>query len=381
MSGRAETAGRRGAGMRLLVRLPNWVGDVVMASAALRVLRRTFTHARISVLAKPHLLPIVRGSGWYDEEIALTEGEGPFGLGRRLRARRFTHALLFTHSWSSAIAAFWARIPVRIGHANDGRAWLLTDALPLERSGRIHPVPALEAYLALCRSLGCRVNEDAHRIALPVGTEARTRARDWFEARGLGDATGSRAPIAMNVGAGFGPSKHWPAVRWARVADHFARRGRAVLVYGGPGDVDDVESVVYAAAHERVLPVLGVGLDELAAHMERVALLISTDSGGRHFGPAVGTPTIVLMGPNHPELSECRGNLEHYVVLLRRPPCWPCHLRTCPIDHRCMREITSAEVIAAAERWLAGRHPFDGATPWITPPGREHALFRGACCG
>ncbi|RME72368.1 MAG: lipopolysaccharide heptosyltransferase II [Planctomycetota bacterium] len=377
---RALAAGARRpmSRMRLLVRIPNWVGDVVMASAALRTLRRRLPEAHITLWGKPALLAILRDTPWYDEQLVWPEA-GAIAAARAVRGRGYTHALLLTHSWSSAIAAWLGGIPQRIGHRNDGRELLLTRALPLERRGRIRPVSAVLAYLALCEAMGCRVERSDRAIELPVTEQARARTRAWDAERGLLEGP---APVVCNVGAGFGRAKQWPAERWAALADRLVAGGRRVVVYGGPKDRAAVEAVLAAsraAARGAVVAGLGVPIGDLAAHMARAALAITTDSGGRHFPVAVGTPTIVLMGPNHPELSESPGNLEHYVVLLTRPPCWPCHLRECPIDHRCMREIETETVARFAEGWLAGRRPFGHAAPWRTPPGREHRLFRGAC--
>jgi heptosyltransferase-2 len=363
--------------VRLLVRIPNWFGDVVMATAALRTLRRGLPSAHISLVGKSHLVPILEGSGWHDETIVLPAGAGPIAFGRSLRGRGFSHAILLTHSWSSAIMAWAARVPVRIGHANEGRGVLLTHAAPLRRTGRIRPEPAPEAYLRLCRLAGCETAEEDLRVELPVDAAAAERAGAWLAERGVGP---DEAPVAMNVGAGFGVAKQWPAERWARVADRVTATGRPVVVYGGPKDEAAVEAVLAASRGGRVLRGLGVPITDLAAHMRRAALLISTDSGGRHFGVAVGTPTIVLMGPNHPNLTECDANADGYVVVLTRPACWPCHLRVCPIDHRCMVDIDAERIARMALGWIDGAHPFGGARPWRTPPGAEHEHFAGACC-
>ncbi|HVY62680.1 MAG TPA: hypothetical protein VHF22_13560, partial [Planctomycetota bacterium] len=69
---------------------------------------------------------------------------------------------------------------------------------------------------------------------------------------------------------------------------------------------------------------------------------------------------------------------ENYAVILEKVECWPCHLRDCPIDHRCMTRIAPARVIAAAEDFLAGRRPFGGARPWVTPAGSEGARWAPA---
>jgi heptosyltransferase-2 len=86
----------------------------------------------------------------------------------------------------------------------------------------------------------------------------------------------------------------------------------------------------------------------------RVDLLVTTDSGPRHFAAALGTPVVTLFGPTHIAWTETY--FEKAVHLQQTVPCGPCQLRACPLDHRCMKELTPAEVFAAAERLLT-RYP------------------------
>lgn len=358
--------------MRIVVRLPNWLGDLVMATPALRAVRARFAAAHVAVLGKPHALRLLEGAPWFDEAIALTDGPLRTGLG--LRGRGFTHAVLLPSSWSSAIAARVAGIPERLGYAEDGRGLLLTRALRAPVFGRLRPIPKVDHYLRLVALLGCDADESGRHLELPERPDSRARAEAWLAAHGVGP--GER-PIALSVGASFGPSKQWKTERWAAVAEHLLEAGHRVIVYGGPKDVPLVREVLAAIRSAGAIEATDVALGDLAAHMRRARLLISTDAGGRHIGVAVGTPTVVIMGPTHPGYSECYS--DRYVVLLERPPCWPCHLRVCPIDHRCMEAVTTGAVLGAAEALLGGRWP-EGLRPWRTPPGTEHALFTGAAC-
>jgi heptosyltransferase-2 len=149
-----------------------------------------------------------------------------------------------------------------------------------------------------------------------------------------------------------------------------------VIVYGGPKDRPAVDAVIAAMRESGAVAATDVPIGDLCAHMRRAAVLVSTDSGGRHFGVAAGIPVVVIMGPTHPNYTDL--DYDRYCVLLEKVECWPCHLRVCPIDHRCMTRIDAGRVIAAAEAYLAGGRPFGGARPWTTRPGEEHALWDGA---
>lgn len=361
--------------MRILIRLPNWLGDVVMATPFLRAVRAGFPRDEVAVLGAPAVFPVLEPARWYDRAIPLGKETGllrPFRLGRALRAERFDAVFLLPNSWSSLLAAVAAGIPRRIGYAAQGRGFLLTDRLTAPRLGRLRPVPMTDYYLALAALAGCPVA--ARKLELPVTPEAAERAAAHH--RRLGLAEGDR-PVAINPGSAFGGSKRWTVSGWAAVIDHFAAAGRRVLVYGGPADRATIDEVRAAAARgAEAIPVTDAPLGDLCAHMRRCAVLLSTDSGGRHFGVAAGIPVVVVMGSTHPAYSEVDAH-DNYAVVLEKVECWPCHLRECPIDHRCMTRIAPERVIAAAEELLAGRRPFGGARPWVTRAGEEGARWIG----
>src|SRR5207249_12004211 len=93
---------------------------------------------------------------------------------------------------------------------------------------------------------------------------------------------------------------------------------------------------------------LSLGLTK--ACVRRADLLVTTDSGPRHFAAAFDRPVVTLYGPTHIAWTET-----YYpgaVDLQKKVACGPCQLRVCPLDHRCMKELTPDEVFAAAERLL-----------------------------
>ncbi len=356
--------------MKVLVRIPNWVGDIIMATPALRALRAGFPGAEIAVLGRAQHLAFLDGAPWFDRMIPIPvkkDGRhpaGPFRTGRSLRGERFDLAVLLPNSWSSAIAAFWARIPRRAGYRNDLRGVLLTDAPKPPRAGigRIRAVSMVKYYLGLARERGCPVDEKTgEHLELPDTPAAAERAAAWCRARGIAP---EERVIAFNVGAAYGSSKLWVSSYWAAVADHFLEKGDRVVIYGSPGDARIVDEVVLLVkAGRKPLVSTDTPLADLAAHMKRASVLIATDSGGRHFGVAVGTPTVAIVGPMSPVYTEVEG--ARYTVLREPVECAPCHLRECPIDHRCMTRVRPDAAIAAAEAWLAGRVPFGGKKPWL----------------
>lgn len=361
---------------KLLVRLPNWVGDVVMATPALRALRAGFPSPgwEIVLNGKASLLSLLEGAPWFDGALPI-EGPaggavarllGPFRAGRKLRAEGFEVAVIFPNSWSSALAAWLGRIPRRVGYERDRRSLLLTDVVYLSSGGRLRPVPMVRYYLELCRRLGCPVEKTGGELELPASEAALARADAYLRERGVAAGEGV---LALSPGSAYGSAKMWEPEHFAAVAAHFAAKGLRVGIYGGPAD-RDVVSRIGGLVRERLpagaappFEATDVPLKDLCAHMKRARALVSNDSGGRHFGVAAGIPVVVVMGSTHPAYTEV--DYDRYCVLLERVECWPCHLRECPIDRRCMTRLLPERAIAAVEAYLAGRRPFDGARPWM----------------
>jgi heptosyltransferase-2 len=166
--------------------------------------------------------------------------------------------------------------------------------------------------------------------------------------------------VGLNPGAAFGSAKFWPADHFARLARMLAQRlGCGVLVLCGPAERETARRVAddSRSPHAFSLADSPLSLGLTKALVRRLDLLVTTDSGPRHFAAAFGRPVVTLFGPTHVGWTETY--YERAVHLQKPVPCGPCQLRTCPLDHRCMRDLTPDEVFAAADRLLS-RFPLDG---------------------
>src|SRR5207244_4321919 len=148
-------------GVNLAVFLPNWVGDVVMATPALRALREHFAGARLVGVLKPYVAGVLDGSPWLDDRVFL-DTRGPWrqrwpAVARRLRAERVDLAVLFPNSFRAALVIWLAGCRRRLGYVRYGRGLLLTDRLEPERdaAGKLRPSPVLDAYNRLAERAGC----------------------------------------------------------------------------------------------------------------------------------------------------------------------------------------------------------------------------------
>ncbi len=348
--------------MNIAVFLPNWIGDAVMATPALRALRSHYAETRLIGVMKPYVADVFAGGDWFDEIVPANGGswsQGVLAVAWQLRHRRIDLVVLLSNTFRSALTAWLGGCRRRIGYARYGRALLLTDAVPPLRDdlGRRKPSPVLDAYNILAERAGCPRPTRLMEL-FTTSIDERAADRVWEQA-GLDDYA---EVICLNSGAAFGAAKHWPSSYFSTLARRLAEeRGSAVLVLCGPNERELARDIAAQAAHTNVHaladltaptvpdgPRLSLGLTK--ACVRRADLLVTTDSGPRHFAAAFDRPVVTLFGPTHIEWTETYH--PRAVHLQKRVECGPCQLRVCPLDHRCMQRLTPDEVYSAAEGLL-----------------------------
>ena len=157
----------------------------------------------------------------------------------------------------------------------------------------------------------------------------------------------------VTPGANFGSSKLWPPEHFASACDALAeRRELSVVLAPGPGE----EPIAAAIAERMKRPLLNLidpptTLAELVALIDESCLVLTNDTGPRQIAVALDRPVVVVMGPTDPRHTQHL--LERQRVLREGVECSPCHLKICPIDHRCMTRLRPERVVAAAEDLLA----------------------------
>ena len=338
--------------MNLAVFLPNWIGDAVMATPALRALRRHFAQSHVVGVLKPYVASVLEGGDWFDE-IVLQNG-GPWSQGVWATARKLRRtdlAVLFPNSFRSALTAWLAGCKQRIGYVRYGRGSLLTHKLhPIQDSrGNFTPSPILDAYNRLAEAAGCP--PPTRRMELFTTTRDEAAADTVWQGSGLDKYS---EVVCLNTGAAFGAAKCWPVAHFAVLARDLAdRRGCGVLVLCGPNERAMADRIAALARRPSVssLSDYAVSLGLTKACVRRAALLVTTDSGPRHFAAAFNRPVVTLFGPTHIAWTESYH--AKAVHLQEQLPCGPCQKRVCPLHHhRCMEELTPAAVFAAATELL-----------------------------
>ncbi len=311
----------------ILIRLPNWVGDAVMASPALVALAQVYP--RLALLARPHLLPLFRVFPNVRETMALEPGrKGFLSTVRGLRGR-FEVGVLFPNSLSSALLFWMAGVRHRIGYRTDARGPFLTKAVPVP-AAKLHQ---RDYYLSLLEALGLTIEDRELRLFLPEAARARAAAL-------LTDLPPPRAGLAP--GAAFGPAKRWPLSRFRALAYHLRRKGFSLVILGGPAERAAGDEIARDLSRTRNL----CGLTDLAtaaAIIENLDLFVSNDSGLMHVAAALKRPQVAIFGSTDPEAT---GPLNPRAKIVRvEVPCSPCLSRTCARHYECFEKIQVSDVL------------------------------------
>jgi len=345
--------------MNIAIFCPNWVGDAVMATPALRAIRRHFAEARITGVVRPAVAATLEGSPHLDDWVLYDpKGDDPghrtLAAVGRLRKRRIDQAVLLTNSFRSALLSRMGGARRVLGYNRDGRGWLLTDKLPpLRRDGHYVPSPVIDYYLALAYRLGCR--KESYRMQLWTSPDDERQADECWEEFGL---SGHAPVVVLNPGAAFGSAKCWPTGHFAALAESLVQKRHArVMVLCGPAERDMAADIVRRCDTDRVVSLaerpVSIGLSK--ACVRRADLMVTTDSGPRHFAAAFDVPVVTLFGSTHIAWSETY--YAKSVHVQRAVDCGPCQKRQCPTDHHCMQDLRPEEVYRAAASLLDSPSP------------------------
>lgn len=341
---------------RVVVRVPNWVGDAVMCVPALRALRRLLPQAHITLVSRPGASDVFIDADCADDVMIYNRSglKSAWEQTKRWKQHQFQLAVLFQNAFEAAAIAFMARVPVRIGCDTQRRGFLLTNriASPAWKNERhdvfyyLNIVSELETLLGGTSSVEATEPDFAFRIS----ETRRRKAQELLSQHGID--TG-KPLVLLCPGSVNSRAKRWPAERYAALADQFGETGATVALIGSPGEREVSERVCGLSRRKPVILTGETSVADVTAIIDLADLLVTNDTGPAHIGSALGTPTIVIFGPTNPVTTKPFGPSG---LVVRQPPiCAPCMLRDCPIDHRCMTAITPAEVIARASELMRPR--------------------------
>jgi heptosyltransferase II len=335
----------------ILIRVPNWLGDTMMATSAVSAVRTIFPKAKLSILAKPVYSAFWKDFPGVDGVVSLEKGfSGFWGTVGRLKQKKFDAALILPMSFSSAFLTAAANIPVRIGWGGEGRDFFLTHALGNPQPRQKHLV--WEYLVLVQKGLEKPIKKGLISLHCPLSKQTEKGLQQVWRDAGLSN---KKNYIALAPGATYGEAKRWPLPHWKELVQKLlAERQESFLILGGMEDEAYLKPLLELADkknRDRLHLLAGrTSPTVLAAMLERCKLLVTNDTGPMHVAAAVGTPTVALFGSTSPTWTRPFG-ISHEVIY-KHLECSPCFQKTCPIGYKCLHAISVQEVFESVKRKL-----------------------------
>ena len=336
----------------ILIIKPCCLGDVLMATPLLAVLRRAFPSARIDFAVGDWSRPMVENNPHLDGVLDPgCVGSGPYPwweywhLVGRICAGKYEACFVLDRSPLLSLLPFLAGVPQRVGLDSEGRGFSLTTRVPVTLKHEA------ELYLDTARAIGLKVAEPA--LEFYPSEEDRKYIRKRISSR--------QPTVVVHPGGGHNPgmtlsAKRWPPERFATLADRFIEEERAqTILVGGALDAGVAKAIKGAMRHG-LLDLTGrLTWGQLGALLERCDLFIGPDTGAMHLAVAVGAPTVAIFGPSDPRMYGPYGGKS--AVLWHDVGCNPCFARgrwneACR-HFKCIEAVTVEEVWQAASSLLS----------------------------
>ena len=331
----------------ILVTFLMHLGDLVLTTPFLHVLRKAAPQAKITYLVDEKLLDVVRCNKNIDEVLTIDKKGKDNSIGalwkqaQKLRERHFDVLISLHPNERCSFLGVASGARYKAGAVHRMLQPFFDAPIRLDRTKH-----AADMYIEVLEKLG--VEDRAHQGLEMWTSPEQDAAAERFYAQ---YAPGEAPLVGFNIGSAV-LTKRWPSERFAQVADTLAAQGYRTVFFGGPMDK---ELVAETTAKMKTAPIVATGafsLGELAAAMRLCRLIITNDSGPMHVAITQKVPLVALYGPSNPKLYGPYTKLA--TIVTAEPPCPDCGLQmkhSCP-HLRCMNELTVEQVLTAAQVWL-----------------------------
>lgn len=334
----------------IVVRMPNWLGDLVMATPVLYDLRRRWPNASITAMCQSNVAALLKHDPNIDDVYSYKKPSGwihrrqHLDIIEKLRMGEYDMGVLLTNSFSSAWWFWRGQVKNRIGFATNLRAALLSKAVPFPKNKETQHL--VLTYKALLAPMGVPISNTPP--CLYVSPEEHQKAVALLKSHGVD--RDKQILVGINPGAAFGSAKCWLPERFRAVTERLLEDPRVtVLYFGDPAGATLVNDICQGLP-ERVINFAGrTTIRELLALIQMCQVMLTNDSGPMHIASALNVPLVAIFGSTSDVKTGPYGG---GIVIHKRVECSPCYKRVCPIDFRCMKRIEVDEVYQAIRHTL-----------------------------
>jgi lipopolysaccharide heptosyltransferase II len=353
---------------RFLIINPFGIGDVLFTFPVIKAIKDAYPQSFIGFWCNNRVEPIIKLNPLVNESYPLSRGDlkkiykdsfikGLFSaikLVWSIRRGRFQVCLDFSLDHRYGLFSLVTGIRRRIGFNFKGRGRFLTDKIDINGYSEKH---AIEYYLSLLDFLGIVPKNKVFQLSAPA--QIQDKAKDILAMKGIeqGDLLVGIAPGAGGSWGKDADYKHWPAVRFAQLADKLVDKYKAKVLILGDESERPLADVLLNAMRNKPIDLAGkLNLKDLPGVIGHCSLFISNDGGPMHLAVALGVKSVSIFGPVNENVYGPYVLERKHLVVKAPLECRPCYgnfrLPVCDKDRECLKSISVEEVFAAVERLL-----------------------------
>lgn len=334
--------------LKIIVRMPNWIGDFVMATPVLADLRKTFPHAHITAMCTTSSCGLLKENPHINDIFSFSKPSSSKEISlilKKIMQGNYDLGILLTHSFSSAWWFLRGKVKRRIGYSSHFRRLLLTDAVSF--SSNLQEQHLVITYKMVLAPLNIPISNTAPALYLTKEELEKTFLQ--LQAKGIQK---DDFLIGINPGASYGSAKCWLPERFAEVTKELLKKKNTKILYFGSEQASSlVKEICDKISSENVINLAGLtSIRELCLSISMCRVLLTNDSGPMHIASALQTPLVALFGSTNDAVT---GPYQSGIVIHKHVECSPCYRRVCPIDFRCMKQIKSEEVLEEIKGLIA----------------------------
>ena len=324
--------------MRILIILPNWLGDALMATPAIEHLSSIYEDAKFTFIGSFVSIEALK----YHPKAEASIVDETKKQGNRLKA---------THAFAQSLGQFDIAISFR-SNIYTSLLLLFTPAHQKIARKSWHASLLLDKTAKLSRET--HLSEQYNNLVnlIDETPSSAPKSKLYIPKHDYQEKT-----LGINPGATYGSAKRWYPEKFAEVAKAFSTEYK-IIIFGGPTEVDmgaDIEKRLQEMGISNYENLAGkTNIKELCSHIGGLDIFITNDSGPMHVAAAYEVPTVAIFGPTR-HFETCQWKNEKSAIVRRDDvPCAPCMKRTCPLKHHeCMTKIQAMDVIEEAKRLLS----------------------------
>lgn len=325
--------------------MPNWLGDLVMATPLIQDIRQYWPKANITAMCQSNVAQLLLHNPYLNDIYSYKRPSGwihrpqHIDIIERLRQGNYDLGILLTNSFSSAWWFWRGNVQNRVGFRGNLRSLLLNKAVAFPKKKETQHL--VLTYKELLTPMGIALSTTPPRLY--VSQTEKDAAHTLLALNRI--YPGKHKIIGINPGAAYGSAKCWLPDRFRGVTERLLQDPNASIIYFGDSTGAPLINEICHGLEDRVINLAGkTTIRELLALIQCCDVMLTNDSGPMHISSALDVPLVALFGSTSDVKT---GPYSGGTVIHKHVECSPCYKRVCPIDFRCMKRIEVDEVYDA----------------------------------